>query len=206
VTPQEQEPRNGAVTWPRIISILKLPALLTIFLPLALLVASHQGTSHKPRLAVAADNPRVRPLSDVQAGEIPVTHIVASADTIHAVPTDYAIDSHYVQQVFTRFAVATGRPAPRNLDRYSRASGFGGIGIFFLVFPVMMAGAMTTIVLLRRPSWGMGRRVVLVAVVGAVSALGAYLTAVGLELLPGKPALLAYAFLLTQFVNCAPNS
>ena len=65
----------------------------------------------------------------------------------------------------------------------------------------MMAGAITTIVLLRRPTWGVGRRVALVAGVGAVSAVGAYHTAVGLQLLPGKPVLLAYTFLLTQLVS-----
>jgi ABC-type multidrug transport system permease subunit len=44
----------------------------------------------------------------------------------------------------------------------------------------------------------MGRRVTYVGAVGAVSALAAYLTVVGLNVLPGKPLLLVYAFLLSQ--------
>jgi hypothetical protein len=64
-----------------------------------------------------------------------------------------------------------------------------------------MAGAISTIVLLRRPTWGIGRRLVLVAGVGAFAALAAYLTAVGLQLLPGEPTLLVYAFLLTQLAG-----
>ena len=221
----QQEQSIGAVTWRRIIAILRFPALLAIVLPLALLVTFHQGTSHKLRHAAVADDSRVRLLADephrryprgfavlgwrtpaaaaagVRAGEIAGAHIAGSADTIHVARADYAIDARYVQGVFTRFAAATGGRAPRDVDFESQASGDGGIGIFFLVFPVMMAGAITTIVLLRRPTWGVGRRVALVAGVGAVSAVGAYRTAVGLQLLPGKPVLLAYTFLLTQLVS-----
>jgi hypothetical protein len=62
----------------------------------------------------------------------------------------------------------------------------------------MMAGLITAIVLLQLPTWGVGRRVIAVAAIGAIGALAAYLTTVELHVLPGKPLLLAYAFLLTQ--------
>lgn len=65
----------------------------------------------------------------------------------------------------------------------------------------MMAGVITTIVLLRRPAWGIASRLVLVAGVGGGTALAAYLATVGLDLLPGRPMLLAYAFLITQLVS-----
>jgi hypothetical protein len=62
----------------------------------------------------------------------------------------------------------------------------------------MMTGVITAIVLLQLPAWPIGRRVAAVAGVGAVGTLAAYLTAVSLDILPGKPLLLAYSFLLTQ--------
>jgi hypothetical protein len=95
------------------------------------------------------------------------------------------------------------RSPPHKLPVRS-ASGDGGPGIFFLVFPLMMAGAITTIVLLRRPTWGIGRRAAVVVGVGAVTAVSAWLAAVGLHVLPDKPLLLAYAFVLTQLAS-APS-
>ena len=94
-----------------------------------------------------------------------------------------------------------GRRAPRVVDFVRSASGDGGAGIFFLVFPLMMAGVVTAIVLGLRPTWGIGRRVALAAGVGAVAALAGYLAAVGLDVLPAKPVLVAYAFLLTQVAS-----
>ena len=81
------------------------------------------------------------------------------------------------------------------------ASDDGGPGIFFLVFPLMMAGAIIAIVVKLRPTWGIGRRAALVAGVGAVTAVAAWLAAVGLDIVPRKPLLLAYAFLLTQLAS-----
>ncbi len=62
----------------------------------------------------------------------------------------------------------------------------------------MMSGLITAIVLLQLPTWGVGRRVSFVVGVGVVGALATYLTAIGLNVLPGKPLLLLYAFVLTQ--------
>lgn len=62
----------------------------------------------------------------------------------------------------------------------------------------MMAGLITAIVLLHLPAWGLRGRVIVVASIGAIGALAAYLTAVELDVLPSKPLLPAYAFLLTQ--------
>src|SRR5690242_14773996 len=52
-----------------------------------------------------------------------------------------------------------------------RASTDGGAGIFFLVFPLMMSGVITGIVVQRRPTWGIRRRPLLVAALGPVAAL-----------------------------------
>ena len=64
-----------------------------------------------------------------------------------------------------------------------------------------MAGVVPAIVLGLRPTWGIYRRVALAAGVGAVAALAGYLAAVGLDVLPAKPVLVAYAFLLTQVAS-----
>jgi hypothetical protein len=81
------------------------------------------------------------------------------------------------------------------------ASGVGGTAIFFLVLPLMMAGVITVVVSARRPTWGIVRRVVLVAGVGAVASLTTYLSAVGLHIVRGEPLLLAGAFLITQLTS-----
>ena len=73
--------------------------------------------------------------------------------------------------------------------------------VFVLVFPLMMAGVITAIVLLQRPTWGIGRRVVLVAGVGAIVASATFFTAVGLQVLPAQPVLLVSAFALTQLAS-----
>jgi hypothetical protein len=78
------------------------------------------------------------------------------------------------------------------------AAGDGGTGIFFFVFPLMMTGVITAIVLLQVPAWRIGQRVLALAGVGAVGTLAAYLTAVSLNILPDKPLLLVYAFGITQ--------
>ena len=79
--------------------------------------------------------------------------------------------------------------------------GHGGARTFFLVVPLMMAGVATAIVLEQRPTWGIGRRVVVVSAVGGFVASATYFTAVGVHLLPAKPVLLAWAFLLTQLAS-----
>ncbi len=81
------------------------------------------------------------------------------------------------------------------------ASGVGGTAVFFLVLPLMMAGVITAVVSARRPTWGIVRRVVLVAGVGAVASLTTYLSAVGLHIVRGEPLLLAGAFLITQLTS-----
>jgi len=84
--------------------------------------------------------------------------------------------------------------------------GHGGARIFFLVLPLMMAGVISASILVKRPTWGIGRRVVLVAAVGGVVALGAYFTAVGLHVLPGKPVLLACELLELRRIRARPKS
>lgn len=139
------------MSWPRALSILWLPGLLVIALPLTFVVAIDPSTTHKP----------------------PITRSATAPER-------------------TERARALAPPS---------ASGDGGIGIFFLVFPLMMSGVITAIVLPQRPAWGIGRRVVLVGAVGAVGTLAAYLSAVGLHVVPAKPLLFAVAFLITQLAS-----
>jgi hypothetical protein len=136
------------MTRPRALSILWLPAVLAIALPVTFEVAIDGSTTHKPPNTRAATAPE-------------------------------------------RTERAGGLALPSK-------SGDGGIGIFFLVLPLMMSGVITAIVLPQRPGWGIGRRVVLV---GAVASLAAYLSAVGLHVVPAKPLLFAVAFVITQLVS-----
>ena len=74
-----------------------------------------------------------------------------------------------------------------------------GRGTFFFVFPMLMVGIITVLVLLQRASTAPSeRRVLAVAVMGAVGATTAYITVNSLNVLPDKPVLLLYAFFLSQ--------
>jgi uncharacterized phage infection (PIP) family protein YhgE len=64
---------------------------------------------------------------------------------------------------------------------------------------MMLVGLVTVLVLLQRASaWSVGRRMLAVAVTGAVGATTAYVTVTRLSVLPDKPVLLLYAFFLSQ--------
>jgi hypothetical protein len=198
----------------RIASILWFPVFFAIALPVAFEAALHQPQPHHVPIAVVGDadltdqlhGAGVRGL-DVRRLPSAATAIAAvrdrrvaaayvddgSATTLYLARAASPIRANYLQGVFARVA---GTSAV--LDLVPVAAGDGGTGVFFFVFPMMMIGLITAIVLLQVPTWRIGRRVVAVAGVGAVGTLAGYLTAVGLHILPDKPLLLVPAFLLTQ--------
>jgi hypothetical protein len=143
-----------------------------------------------PAAATAAVRDRSLAAAYVADGTAPPTVYLARAAS--------AIRANYLQAGFARVAAETGKQPPRIIDLVPLASGDSGTGLFFFVFPLMMIGLITAMVLLQLPTWRIARRVAVVAGVGALGTLATYLTAVGLHVLPAKPLLLAYAFLLTQ--------
>ncbi len=210
------------MTWRRAVSILWFPVFFAIVLPVAFEVVYHQPKPHNMPIAVVGGAGQVRlvtnELSGVDASGFEVRDMrsaaaataavanrkVAAAYVGGRVPSLYVARSAaplratYLQGVFTTIAGKSGTPPPRIVDLVPLASGDGGLGIFFFVFPLMMTGVITAIVLLQLAAWGTGRRIIVVAVVGAIGVLAAFLTAVDLHVLPSKPLLLAYAFVLTQ--------
>ena len=204
----------------RIASILWFPVFFAIALPVTFEAALHQPQPHNVPVAVVGDADRVRSMTDglhsAPAHGLEVRHLPSAAAAIAAVrdrevaaayvddgsaTTVYLaraaspIRAGYLQGVFARLA---GNRPPAVVDLVPVAAGDGGTGTFFFVFPMMMVGLITAIVLLQLPTWRIGRRVVAVAVVGAVGTLAAYIAAVGLDILPDKPLLLVGAFLVTQ--------
>jgi hypothetical protein len=214
--PQPHVPRQ------RVASILWFPVFFAIVLPLTFEAAFHQPTPHNIPIAVVGTPGQVKlvtgELNRVRRGGFDVrqsgsaaaattavrdrtdaaAYVAGSTGTVYVARAASAIRTSYLQGVFTRIAAETGNQPPPVVDLVPLASGDGGTGIFFFVFPLMMAGLITAIVLQQLPTWGFGQRVMAVAVVGAIGSLTAYLTAVELHVLPGKPLLLAYALLLTQ--------
>jgi hypothetical protein len=207
----------------KIASILWFPVFFAIALPVAFEVALHQPQPHNLPIAVVGSASQVSltagELHSVSAGGFTVRRLPSAAATTAAVrdrqvaaayvddgpaPAVYLARAaapsraSYLQAVFARIAGQAGRQPPPVVDLVPLAAGDGGIGIFFFVFPLMMTGLITAIVLLQLPGWPISRRVVTVAAVGAVGTIATYLTVVSLDILPGKPLLLAYAFLLTQ--------
>jgi hypothetical protein len=82
------------------------------------------------------------------------------------------IRTNYLQGVFAGMAAQAGRQPPPIVDLVPLAAGDGGTGIFFVVFPLMMTGVITAIVLLQLSAWRIGRRVAAVAAAGAVGSPG----------------------------------
>jgi hypothetical protein len=208
---------------PRIASILWFPIFFAIALPVALATAFHQPQPHNVPIAVVGHARQVALMTDelhgVDAGGFAVRQLPSAAAATAAVrdrevaaayvdqgPAAIVylaraaapIRANYLQGVFAGIAGEAGRQPPPIVDLVPLAAGDSGTGIFFVVFPLMMTGVITAIVLLQLPTWPIGRRVAAVAAVGAVGTAATCLTAVSLDILPSKPLLLAYAFLLTQ--------
>jgi hypothetical protein len=209
-------------TWRKAASILWFPVFFAIVLPIAFEVVYHQPEPHHIPIAVVANAKQVRLVTNalhrVDAGgfevrRLPSTaaatkavadrrdaaaYVGASAATLYLARAAAPLRASYLQGVFTTIASDSGRQPPRLVDLVPLRSGDGNLGIFFFLFPLMMTGVITAIVLLQLADWGVGRRATFVVAVGAIGALAAYLTVVDLHVLPGKPLLLVYAFVLTQ--------
>ena len=207
----------------RIISILWFPVFFAIVLPLAFLAAYHQPQPHDVPIGVVGDASQVSritgELDRVSAGGFEVRQLSSvpaaaaavrgqqldaayagdgSASTLYVARGASGTRASYLQGVFAGIAAEAGRTPPQTVDLVPLAAGDSGTGIFFFVFPLMMSGLIAAMALQQLPTWGIGRRAVTVAAVGAIGAVATYLTAVGLNVLPDKPLLLVYAFLLTQ--------
>jgi hypothetical protein len=216
-TPQPPAPR------PRIVSILWFPIFFAIALPVALGTAFHQPQPYNVPIAVVGRASQVSLMTDelhrVDAGgfvvrqlpsaaaataavrdrEVAAAHVdEGSAATVYLARAAAPIRANYLQGVFAGIAAEAGRQPAPIVDLVPLAAGDGGTGIFFVVFPLMMTGVITAIVLMQLPTWPIGRRVAAVAAVGAVGTAATYLTAVSLGVMPAKPLLLVYAFGLTQ--------
>jgi hypothetical protein len=207
----------------RIVSILWFPVFFAIALPLAFLAAFHQPQPHNAPIGVVGDASQVSritaELHHVSAGGFEVRQfpsVPAAAAAVRGQQFDaaYAVNGtasilyvaraasgtrpSYLQGVFASIAAEAGGAPPQTVDLVPLETGDGSTGIFFVVFSLMMSGIIAAMALQQLPMWGIGRRAVTVAVVGAIGAVATYLTAVGLNVLPDKPLLLVYEFLLTQ--------
>jgi hypothetical protein len=209
-------------TWRRIASILWFPIFFAIALPVTFEAVYHQPQPHSVPIAVvgnasqgslmtkelhgvSASGFEVRQLPSAAAAaaavhdrQVAAAYVDDGSTIVYLARAASAIRASYLQGVFARIASKAGSQPPPVVDLVPLAAGDGGTGIFFFVFPLMMTGVITAIVLLQVPAWRIGRRVLALAGVGAVGTLAAYLAAVSLNILPDKPLLLVYAFLLTQ--------
>jgi hypothetical protein len=209
--------------WRWAISVLWFPVVFAILLPVTFQVAFHRPTPHKVPIVVVGNSGEVSRVADLLHRSVPGGFVVrrspsaaaatvavrrrrvaaaylagASPTSLYVARAASAIRANDLQAVFARVATETHTQPPRIVDVVPVASGDGGTAIFFFVFPLMMIALIAAIVVLQLPTWGIGRRVAVVAVVGAIGALATYLTAIGLHVLPGKALLLVYAFVLTQ--------
>jgi hypothetical protein len=210
------------MTWRRAVSILWFPVFFAVVLPVGWQLAYRAGQPHKIAIAAVGNTSQVSLLADelhrvnangfvvrkvgspatakaeVRDRGVDAAYVAGAAGIVYVARAASAIKANYLQGVFSQIAGKAGRPPSPVVDLLPLASGDAGTGIFFFVFPLMMAGLIAAIVLLQLPTWEIGRRAIFVVGVGAVSALAEYFSVVGLHVLPGKPLLLVYAFLVTQ--------
>jgi hypothetical protein len=210
------------VAWRKAAAVLWFPVFFAIALPLTFQTAFHQPTPHDEPIAVVGSSSQVRLVGNelrrvrpsgfdvrqsrsvpaateaVRDRKVAAAYAAGAADTLYLARAASAIRANYLQGLFARLATQEGSRTPVVVDLVPLASGDGGTGLFFFVFPLMMAGVITAIVLLQPPAWGIARRVSAVAAVGAVGAVATYVTSIELHVLPDKPLLLVYAFLVTQ--------
>lgn len=208
-----------------IASILWFPFLFAIALPLVFEVAFHAPQPHKVPIAVVGSASQAEALSSqlhgVSSGGFRVEQFASKTAAMSAVrnrdlaaayvdpsaaqPVLYvaraasSIRASYLQGVFTQLAQKGGTSPPELVDLVPLRSGDSGNAVFFFVFPMLMVGIITVLVLLQRAqTWSIERRALAVAGMGAVGAAAAYITVVSLDALPNKPALLFYAFFTSQ--------
>jgi hypothetical protein len=149
-------------------------------------------------------------ISEVQGRDVAAAYVAGSSPVLYVARAASAIRANYLVTAFAQVAKEIGSRPPATVDLVPLLSGDTGAGIFFFVFPMMMVGVITVIVLLQRAgSWMIGERMFAVAGAGALGAATAYLTATNLNVLPEKPVLLLVAFLLSLifgqlFVGAAP--
>ncbi len=213
---------ESPASWRKAASLLWFPVFFAIVMPVAFQAAFHQPAPDKMQIAVVGNGSQARLLTSqlhrvggngidvrrdgsaasaaaaVRGRKVAAAYVAGDPGVVYVARAASSIQANYVQQVFANIAAQAGtRPAPIR-DVVPLASGDGGNGAFFFVFPLMMIGLIASLVVLQLPAWGIGRRAVVVAAVGALGSLVAYLTVADLPVLPSKPLLLVYAFLLTQ--------
>jgi hypothetical protein len=213
------------LTGRRIVSVMWFPVLFAIALPVIFEVTFHAPQPHEVQIAVVGSTSRVEEvrhqLHAVSSGGFEVKKLPSQAKAMAAVrdetdaaafvdaspanPKLYvaraasAIRATYLQGVFTQIAVESRTAPPQLVDLVPLLPGDSNAGVFFFMFPMMMIGVISVLVFLQRaPAWLIGRRVVGIAAMGALGAVVAYLTSVNLNVLPDKPVLLLYAFLVSQ--------
>jgi hypothetical protein len=211
-----------------IASVLWFPVVFAIALPLVFLVAFHAPQPHDVPIAVVGSTRQVEAVSGklhaVNSGGFNVHQLSSRSTAIAAVrdrevaaayvevpslsPQLYvaraasAISANYLQQVFVQIASESETSPPQTVDLVPLLPGDSGTGIFFFAFPLVMVGVITVLVLLQKAStWSIERRLVAVAVMGAVGATTAYITAINLDVLPNKPLLLLTAFFLSVMIG-----
>lgn len=205
----------------RAASVMWFPVLFAVALPVIFQLAFHAPDPHEVPIGVVGSANQVQAvrqelthissagfdverltthaaISAVRGRELAAAYVTGSRPLLYVARAASAIRANYLVGVFAQTAKATGSRPPTTIDLVPLLSGDTGAGIFFFVFPMMMVGVITVIVLLQRAgSWTIAARVLAVAGAGAVGAATAYLTATNLNVLPDKPVLLLVAFSLS---------
>src|SRR6202043_3129964 len=185
----------------RIGSIMWFPFLFAIALPLIFEVAFHAPQPHQVPIAVVGSTRQVesvvRELDDIRSGGFEVGQARSQAEAVAAV-RDRHVAAAYVATLQPSAALYVARAASAIRASYLQGV-FAQLAVETRARPPLLVAIGTALVLLQRASaWSIARRMLAVAVIGAVGATTAYVTVERLRVLPDKPVLLFYAFFLSQ--------
>jgi hypothetical protein len=124
----------------------------------------------------------------------PAELLVASASS--------SIRATYLEQTLPPVLAQEGWRGPPTVTDVvpRRAQDATGNAAMFWGLPLLVVGFITSILLLQLATWSLARKAGVIAVVGALSSASVFAIATGMDVLPAKPLLLLYGFVLTQAI------
>lgn len=226
--PQEQEDAEGAPRWRQtagtLVRTLWFPAFMFTGFLVCYLLPFHNPTPHHVKVAVpgAAAQPLQRALDKSLPGGFDVVQVDSAAHARDAVtdrdaiagyvpgpgdPTLYAAkaDGYSLESVLQKTFTVVAQDSGGTLQLKEvapTAAGDGlGTGLFYVVLSCTIPAYVMVMMLLRATDFGRRKKIVTLAVAGAVLALIAYGVARWMNVIPDDPLAILFLFLMSQAVS-----
>jgi hypothetical protein len=113
-----------------------------------------------------------------------------------------SVRATYLEQALPPILAQEGWRGPPTVTDVTprRGQDVTGNAAMFWGLPLLVVGFIISILLLQFATWSLTRKAAAIAVVGALSSAAIFAIATGMDVLPAKPLLLVYGFVLTQAI------